>query len=357
MLIMDDAYIERLNATYSGGKFIKAVTLEDVANYYTNHLLWNVNLDNPLWAKTATVVLPDYYSIADKLVEDGTPASTHAVAQPLTGSASATYTLSVYARLDGNGNNRPWFYLQLSDPSFVGHFYSYFDVSTGAVGTGAAGGTGTFYNATMTADQEFNDSWWRCSITGKIAPGVTNYVATIGLANANASSSYNGDNVSGLLIFGAQLELATTPGPRITTHGAAVTAPLIRYWADHESAIDFKGNTYVPLHMVWQNIKTTQGMPTEGASISVGNLGNIAVRYVKAWDVTGNTVIIQLLHLDLLSNLTNYWQRRYKVLGVQADQMLATFSVGRQLGKNKLPRRVFTRQLFKGISSDVPRIF
>ena len=356
MLIMDDAYIERLNANYSGGKFIKAVILEDIPNYYTNSLLWNVNYENPLWVKNNSWVIANYYSFAEKLVEDGTASSGHGIAQAHTGTADATYTLSLYVRLD-TSNNRPWFYLQLSDSTLTGQFYSFFDVSTGTVGTNGAGGTGTFYSATMTLDQEFADNWWRCSITGKIAPGHTDYVAVIGLANGDNSGNYNGDNASGLLLFGAQLEQATTPGPRITTYGAAATAPLTRYWADHESAIDFKGNTYQPLHMVWQNIKTTQSMPTEGASISVGNLGNIAVRYVKAYDVTGNTVIIQLLHLDLLSNLTNYWQRRYKVLGVQADQMLATFTVGRQLGKNKLPRRVFTRKLFRGISSDVPRIF
>lgn len=133
--------------------------------------------------------------------------------------------------------------------------------------------------------------------------------------------------------------------------------PVLKYWVDLETTIDFDGHTYEPLHMRFDNIKTSQGMPTEGANISVSNLGNQAIRYVKNLDISGNPVTVQILHLDLLSTLTNYWQRRYKVLGVQADRQTATFSVGRQLGRNRLPRKVFLRSIFPGLTSDVPRIF
>lgn len=133
--------------------------------------------------------------------------------------------------------------------------------------------------------------------------------------------------------------------------------PVLKYKVDHEESIVFQGNTYEPLHMRWDNIKTSHGMPTEGATISVSNITSEATNYVKQVDISGNQIIIQLLHLDLLSTLTSYWQRKYKVLGVQADVRVATFTVGRQLGRNRLPRKVFLRDQFKGLTSDVPRIF
>jgi len=134
--------------------------------------------------------------------------------------------------------------------------------------------------------------------------------------------------------------------------------PVRRYWADHEEAISFAGNTYEPLHMRWDNIKTSASMPIEGASISVSNLTGAVRRYIREIDITGNEVIIQLLHLDLLATLTTYWQRKGKVLaGPSADVLTGTFIVGRQLGRNRLPRKVFLRSDFPGLTSDIPRIF
>ncbi len=129
-----------------------------------------------------------------------------------------------------------------------------------------------------------------------------------------------------------------------------------RYWVDHEEEITFDGNLYSRLRMRWEGIKTSQGMPTEGATVSVSNIGNQAIRYVKIEDITGNDVVLQILHLDLLANLTGNWTRKYRVLGVQADINVAAFTCGRQLGQNKLPRKIFEKSTFRGVSSDVARI-
>src|SRR5262245_36123144 len=135
------------------------------------------------------------------------------------------------------------------------------------------------------------------------------------------------------------------------------TAPTLRYWADHPEPITFQGNTYTPLAMKWDNIKTSAGMTIEGASVSVSNLAGVAVKYLKQIDVSGLPVKLQLLHLDLLNSFTPYWQRIGKILSVQADMNSATFTVGRQLGKNYLPRKVFLQSEFPGLTSEVPKIF
>lgn len=133
--------------------------------------------------------------------------------------------------------------------------------------------------------------------------------------------------------------------------------PVLKYWADHEEPITFQGNTYTPLHMVWNNIKTSQSMPIEGSQITVSNLGGQAVKYLKELDISGNTVRLQLLHLDLLNSTTVYWQRIGKIIAAQADINVVTFTVGRQLGKNYLPRKVFLQSEFPGLISEQPKIF
>jgi hypothetical protein len=136
------------------------------------------------------------------------------------------------------------------------------------------------------------------------------------------------------------------------------TSPLVnKYWADYEREIEFDGNTYEPLHMHWGNVKTSGAMLTEGSDISVSNLGNRAIKYVKQLDISGNPVRLQILHLDLLDSLTSYWQRVFRLIAIRADVQTATFTIGRQFNRNKLPRRVYLKDDFPGLNSDVPRIF
>lgn len=131
---------------------------------------------------------------------------------------------------------------------------------------------------------------------------------------------------------------------------------IYKYWIDHETSLEFEGHTYEPLYMKWDNIKTSQGMPTEGAEIVLSNIKGGVTKYIKTLDVTGNVVILQLLHLDLIPNLVNYWKRKFKVLGVRYDQQSAVVTVGRNLGRNRLPRGIILASEYPGISSDLPRI-
>lgn len=351
MILMDDDYIDRLNRQYAGGKFLKAVSLVEDPLYYLNLLVWTQNLEATAWQKINSSVVADALFATDKIVEDNSSGVSHHIQQQQTATADSdgTFTMSAYVKAD----TRSWVILQVSDDIITKGFRAYFDVANGVVGTAETFGTGENVSASMEFDSVFG--MWRCQVTGTI-PGATALNAAIELSTGNNVITYNGDGSSGLFVWAAQLEESDVIGPRMLASGSRVYAPLTKYWVDHEESIVFAGNTYQPLHMVWANIKTSQGMPTEGATVSVSNLGNHAIRYLKDIDISGNEVVIQLLHLDLLSTLTNYWRRRYKVLSVSADQTLATFTVGRELGRNKLPRKVFLRSEWPALSSDVPRI-
>src|SRR5688572_5033487 len=70
-------------------------------------------------------------------------------------------------------------------------------------------------------------------------------------------------------------------------------SPLVKkYWADHETPIQFAGQSYEPLHMLWEGIKTSQSMLTAGASVAVSNLGNHAIQYIKEIDITGAPILL-----------------------------------------------------------------
>lgn len=135
------------------------------------------------------------------------------------------------------------------------------------------------------------------------------------------------------------------------------TGPVVKYFADHETAITFNGQTYQPLRMHWENIKTSNMMPIDGATVTVSNLGNLAVEYLKRTDITDNEVTLRLLHEDLLNQLTGHWSRKAFILAVTGDVSIVTFTVGRRLGRNVLPRKVFTAVEFPGLPSEVARIF
>jgi len=120
-----------------------------------------------------------------------------------------------------------------------------------------------------------------------------------------------------------------------------VESPGVKqYWAEHEDPITFAGNVYGSLHMYWEGMKTSVGMPIEGANVALSNVGNVVVKYLKTMDPSGMLVTLQLLHLDLLNKITRPYERYFKILGAKADLNLAVFTLGREFGKNRLPRRM-----------------
>ena len=96
-------------------------------------------------------------------------------------------------------------------------------------------------------------------------------------------------------------------------------------------------------------------MPIDGATITVSNLGGLVGQYLKAIDITDNEVVLRLLHLDLLSQTTGHWQRRGFILAVSGDASQVTFTVGRRLGRSVMPRKVFTSDVFKGLTAEISK--
>lgn len=170
-----------------------------------NKLLYTQQFDNAYWAKTRTTVTadttaaPDTTTTADSLIETAV-ASTHVIARSLNYTAGVTYTLSVYVKPIGARNVR----VDLPSAVFGGTTAAFFDITAGTVISTTGSPVATITDA--------GNGWFRCTVT-KTATVSTGASLNIYIVTGTTTTSYTGDGVSGLYLWGAQVEegsVATT---------------------------------------------------------------------------------------------------------------------------------------------------
>jgi hypothetical protein len=198
----------------SSGTYVDS---QGVIRTATTNLLLRSEEFQTTWAATRasvtanSIVAPDGSLTADKITEDTTATATHLLAQTgtLISIVGSRYTYSVYAKADG----RNW--IVLSPGSTWG--YAWFDISAGAVGTVIDGG-----GATTASITNVGNGWYRCVVS---ATAVDARGLQVLLANANNVVTYTGNGTSGIYLWGAQLEQASTVGEYIPTTSTINSAP------------------------------------------------------------------------------------------------------------------------------------
>ena len=171
----------------------------DGARRVKNLLTYPEAFDNAAWTKNRSsisanvITAPNGTLTADKLVEDTTATNTHRVFKAHTTSVG-TYIFTVYLK----AAERAWAYLRL-DPGLDQEVF--FDLENGVVGTTDA----AYLSVSMTSA---GGGWYRCSLTRVTTAASQNCV--IGLTTADNTINYTGDGTSGIYIWGAQLEDATS---------------------------------------------------------------------------------------------------------------------------------------------------
>ncbi len=191
--------------TFSRGSNATVTGSNGLIQWAPNNLLtFSEQIDNAAWSKNNgtvaanTTVAPDGTLTADKFVEN-TSNSSHFIIQSATTTANI-HTFSVYAKAAGRT-----FVLLYHDQSNSG---AVFNLSNGAITTPSGIPLAT---ASVT---DAGNGWYRCAITVTATAASNGFRAQLGDTATNYV--YTGDGVSGILLWGAQLELgsaATTYNP------------------------------------------------------------------------------------------------------------------------------------------------
>jgi hypothetical protein len=187
------------SATFVGSNGLIQTTPASV-----NLLTFTQEFDNAAWSKNAITVsanttattAPDGTSTADKFVENASTA-VHNNAQTATVIISTAYTVSVYAK----AAERTWLALDPVNPG-ISNNVTYFDLANGVVGTNAAGNTASIVSV--------GNGWYRCIVTRTTTGAQTSLRVEAGIASADNTASYTGNGTSGIYVWGAQLEAASS---------------------------------------------------------------------------------------------------------------------------------------------------
>ena len=159
----------------------------------------------------ASATSPDGTNNATLLKEDGTAANTHSLdSASISYTFGTSYTLSIFAK-QGVGTRN--IVLALSSVRFTTSQRVAFNPTTGE----ATIVTGT----PTTRSEQLSNGWWRFSITATAtSTGTASFF--VNLADGT-NITYNGDNTSGVLIYGVQHEAGAFASSYIPTTGAAAT--------------------------------------------------------------------------------------------------------------------------------------
>jgi len=241
----------------------------------TNTFTYSEDFTNAIWAKGGVTVSadaaasPDGTVDADKIVED-TSTGNHNVFNA-GGGAAGVYTMSAFAKPAG----RNWFIVRIEGVD------AWFNLANGTIGSVGAGLTAAITPAA--------NGYYRCAITKTLA-GAT--ACTYRLSTGDGISSYTGDGVSGVFLWGAQLEAGAFATSYIPTVASQVTraadqctivAPMFAPWYNQS-----EGTFVVAFDMAGGSASVANNRITLSARESATSSHNI---YNGSGQVTGWTVL------------------------------------------------------------------
>ena len=282
----------------------------DATQVGTNLVNYSEQFDNAFWAKTGILAFglgsvanattaPDGTLTADLVVENALT-DFHTIGStagfPVT-AVNGVYVASIYIKRP-LVNGRRYFQITFSQGAFGNTQYATFDLQDGVV-SGSANTVGT---PVMTA---VGDGWYRCSMAATATSTASSLVFFI-MTNAptGRSPSYLGDGVSGVYMWGAQVQetylsdyVATTTAPIIGWRNTNITV------AKNQTGIDGVANAC-------SSLTATSANGTCIQTINLVSGSRTASVYLKRITGTGNIqVTLDGITFSTVELSTTEWRR------------------------------------------------
>jgi hypothetical protein len=263
-VLINQSYNQGTGILQANGSFSVAgntITQNQYVSGNNNSLTYSQDFNNAVWGKTNLTVTtgftaPDGTATAQKLVENNVTGQHLINQQNLTITPGTICTYSVYAK----ASEWTTFQLQSGSGGALGTFNLSSVTSVGSSGA---------INTTITS---VGNGWYRCSLISFYGNG-SQYIY-------KNSTSYAGDNVSGMFVWGSQLELGYIASAYTPTIAAVVTNTNNLYVYSGNVVV---GNT--SSYSTTNNAITVAGSIGTANSIYVGNrvgyanANNISVVY------------------------------------------------------------------------------
>jgi len=190
--------------------------------------------------------------------------------------ADTVYTYSVYIK-QGITGAHDW--VRIAYYNGGNGMQAWFDLTNAAAaGTPATFGAGI--TLTGTSVEDVGNGWYRVSLTGQLASGVT--AAVIEIENVTADSGTTSEQAASVIWWGAQLEAGAFVGSYIPTVAASVTRNLDLVNVILASEFD---ETLGTLYVEFNKLKGSEAEQGYGAHISTG-----AANYISSYCVGNDAV-------------------------------------------------------------------
>lgn len=187
----------------------------------TNLVTYSDQFDNAAWNKAFTAIAanataaPDGAAGADKLYET-TVTDVHTVYRSFSGSAATRYTFSLFVKAAGRSS----IVINLQNIGDPGtNFGCFFNLASGAWGNSY------FSGPDAKSAVQYPGGWWRLSVSKLFTNAYATCQVELRLSPDGATTYYAGDGSSGVYVWGAQLEVGSSPTSYIPTTSASVTRP------------------------------------------------------------------------------------------------------------------------------------